>query len=211
MRKITFSLLADMLQLPLELWTEEILYPLPRGAQESDKSENPVGSQTEQVKEKKIGSQVLKPFLFIQELLGQHLQYIKYFPQTREFYVYNVDAGLWECFGERTFLKLVQQMVGATPIARRQPVSLYAKGVYEELSGTSVLEHGVPNLDMEHLCLMNGLIENVSGKFKPFNSQVFVLHRTHYAFDPKATCPKFNKFLGEFCSGHEDRIRLLQA
>jgi putative DNA primase/helicase len=60
------------------------------------------------------------------------------------------------------------------------------------------------------LGVSNGVIDLRSGSFRPATREDYIVKRAGVAFDPKAQCPSWRKFLGDITDGDRELIAYLQ-
>jgi hypothetical protein len=195
--------LTTMLNLDVERRQLEDFLILPR--------EKPKSLTLEEWEEEKRKAPVIPPFIFIERFLERYLIYFKFYSKLNTFYIYDRTTGLWNAVDVATCSTLFQNLLRNSPIGFRQPTAKYAAGIVAELKGTGIHEMGMPELELRHLCFDNGILNTETGLFGAFTHKLFLTVRTPYAYDPKATCPKFLRFIRDFCSGYEDRVNLLRA
>jgi putative DNA primase/helicase len=153
----------------------------------------------------------VKPRVFLRSVLGDKLSFIKYFPKTNEYFVYNQDSGIFTQFNPMEFLSILANMIANSPLASKVDPSNYSKEILRILIETESTHVGPPEVDFEYLSMKNGLLNLKEKKFTPHTPYVFLTSKVSYSYEPGATCPIFLNFLKNICGGHEDRVSMIRA
>ena len=77
--------------------------------------------------------------------------------------------------------------------------------------GDALMDSSISSRDhISYLTLQNGLYKVDTGELLPHTPSIFTTNLLPYNYDPKATCPRFIKFLGEVFLEDEEKIQFIQ-
>jgi len=121
-----------------------------------------------------------------------------------DIWVYNEATGIWEDPGEEVIKQTCQVWLGkyfkstcATEVVKQILFGNYMPNIFKDVQRKNrnyiVMENGIYNLETDHL-------EN-------FDPYLYAINKIPIKYDPKATCPEIEKFIGEIAQPR-DTIKL---
>jgi len=100
---------------------------------------------------------------------------VKFFSKISTFYIYDVRVGYWVAMSLKEFEKSMQQIVNAIRHLKGHiSPAVFTKTLVNELTGTEIHVVGLPEPDMNHLCLRNCIVNTTSGARIGHTPKVFL-------------------------------------
>jgi phage/plasmid-associated DNA primase len=150
--------------------------------------------------------------LLCSEIIVQYsdLQHMRIFKDSNCCYVYDKSQGIYVKFSLDYLKTLLRKLLKETKYENLYSYS-YVTKVFNNLTIGSLSFPGFPSFDKGYVVFNNGILHLSSQFFTDHNPALFLSSKLPFDFDPEATCPLFNQFLLEICSGYLDRTQFLKA
>lgn len=150
--------------------------------------------------------------LICSELLAQHsdLKHMRIYKDYNNCYVYDKSQGIYVNVSLDYLKTLIRKLLKETNIESLYTYS-YVTKVFNNLTIGPQNFPGSPSFDKGFVVFNNGILQLSSGTFVDHNPVLFLNTKLPFKYDPEATCPLFNSFLYELCSGHLDRVKFLKS
>ncbi len=159
------------------------------------------------------GQERVVPPTICAELLIEHtsLKYLHMYPKLDLIYLYDEERGFYKELKSSELEILVKTLLRKVNVVSVRS-SKYLRSVISDLkSDESVSNLGEPSFDKEHVVLENGVLNLQTREFKEWSPQYFVTTRLPFSYREEADCPRFLRYIEEFCSNYEDRIQFIRA
>lgn len=112
-------------------------------------------------------------------------------------YRYNADNGIYEYDGEDYINSQTSKKLGEHYTSkRRTEVDAWIR---------SRTIKPIPETDRYLLAVKNGVLDIRTRELKPFSAEFYIFNALPVTYDPKAECPRFDKFLSEVVPSETDR------
>lgn len=157
------------------------------------------------------GSVPISPLL-CSELLSQHsdLKHMRIFKDYNNCYIYDKSQGIYINVSLDYLKTLIRKLLKETNVESLYTYS-YVNKVFNNLTIGPQNFPGSPCFDKGFIVFNNGVLHLSSGSFIGHNPVLFLNSKLPFVYDPEASCPLFNNFLYELCSGHLDRVQFLKS
>lgn len=139
---------------------------------------------------------------FVKQLLKHH---IIIYSHIGRFYIYR--DSVYQQINENDLMRLVKEVIDS--LLSNMWKNRYGRTVVDLLS---VVAPKIDNMnkDMEHLCLLNGILSLSKNKILPHSPEYYLTSKLPIVYDPKAKCPRFKQFLKEIFDEDNECICLAQ-
>jgi putative DNA primase/helicase len=121
---------------------------------------------------------------------------------NREIYIY--QAGVYLPNGESIIREEVRARLGD------KTTSHLVNEVLEHVRDLTNTQRQAFNLNVNLICLENGVYDFETGQLQPHSPDVLFLQKHPINFDPNAQCPKIEEFLNQILPKQEDRETIIQ-
>lgn len=163
------------------------------------------------VKDLELTRKPLSVTEILSNIFKKYQKYILYFATSQQFYIYNVKQGYYQKYNHNEITALVGEFLHSTPLnSMKIKFFEYASSLVKELTVFNAFLQE-PEQERQYLCMENGIFNIQTKTLIKHTHTIFMMRKLGYAYDPRATCPKFESFLEDFCQGHKDRIELIRA
>lgn len=150
--------------------------------------------------------------LICSELLAQQsdLKHMRIFKDFNQCYVYDKSQGIYVNVSLDYLKTLIRKLLRETKVESLYTYS-YVTKVFNNLTIGPQNFPGSPSFDKGFVVFNNGILQLSSGTFIDHNPVLFLNTKLPFLYDPEATCPLFDSFLYDLCSGHLDRVQFLKS
>lgn len=115
---------------------------------------------------------------------------------------YEYSHGVWKLTPEEFIKRYVDEKLGLYSTSARQ------SSICNFLQNRTSTQEAFDKMHIFNF--INGILELDTGELKPHDKTFMSSHQVTYAYDKKANCPKFLKFLNQAMVGDQKKIDLLQ-
>jgi putative DNA primase/helicase len=116
---------------------------------------------------------------------------LKTVKDTEEIFRYDPDLGIWKNDGEQVVRKAVEKILISESNNYRKSNTLGS------ITSLTYTDREFFKQSGEAVCLENGVFDFLTKTLKPFSPNPVFLNALPVAYDPKARCPNFEKFVNE--------------
>lgn len=126
---------------------------------------------------------------------------------TTELYEY--DEGVYKKTGERTLAEWIERNMNEAGCADQMRTGIVNE-VVDSIKRQTYIERGAFTNNVEYICMQNGILDISTVEFGPHTPDIRFLSKIPIDYDPKATCPVFDRFLETTMPEQDDRDALVE-
>jgi len=89
----------------------------------------------------------ITPDKFLEVTLGEYLKYIRFYPKTGEYFIYDTTQGIYNIISPAEFSSHIMNLIMTCPLKEYVDPIKYTDKVVQLLRGTDATYGGLPEID----------------------------------------------------------------